>query len=250
MIRNLKSLIGFAVQGRDGEIGALEDFYLDDDRWVVRYLEVESGEWLNGRRLLFSTRALGGLEFQGQRIDIPVDLAAVRDSPEIEPGMPFGRQHEVDLHNYYQWPLYWSPGGATGLGPGSLAAYPLVELAEEMAERRRLENLPEVDLARFETFVGRRLHARDGSIGSVQDLLIEDEDWRILYLVVDTGGWLTGRHVLVSPSWVQAAGDDGALQIDLSRETIQNSPEYDPAQPLGPEYEERLYRHYGKERRP
>ena len=38
-----------------------------------------------------------------------------------------------------------------------------------------------------------------GLIGEVDDLYFDDEDWAIRYLVVDTGGWLSGRKVLISP---------------------------------------------------
>lgn len=249
MIQNLRKLIGFTVRSQDGEIGTIDDFYFDDNRWVVRYLVVDSRNWLDGRRLLFAPRALSEIDFQDKILTIPLDLETIRSSPLIEAGQPFGREQEIALHNYYQWPFYWTPGDAGGLGPGSVAAYPLVELAEEMAEKGAHDPLENPNLCSFTDFSGFKLKARDGDIGSIADILVNDEDWNILYLIVDTGRWLPGRKVLVSPNWVKKVNaSDSEIEIDLSQDTIRNSPEYDQNLPLERDYENRLYEHYGKEK--
>ena len=36
--------------------------------------------------------------------------------------------------------------------------------------------------------------ATDGEIGHVTDILLSDSDLKARYLVIDTGGWLSGRH--------------------------------------------------------
>ena len=53
---------------------------------------------------------------------------------------------------------------------------------------------------------GYALRAMDGLIGKVDDFYFDDEDWRIRYLVVDTGKWLSGRKVLISPISLGHAG--------------------------------------------
>lgn len=52
MLRNLKDLQGYALRATDGDVGTVKDFYFDDERWVVRYLVVETGSWLASRRVL------------------------------------------------------------------------------------------------------------------------------------------------------------------------------------------------------
>jgi hypothetical protein len=64
MIQNLRKLTGFTVESQDGEIGSLEDFYLDNDRWAIRYLVIDSRDWLAGRRLFFAPRAVGEFDWQ------------------------------------------------------------------------------------------------------------------------------------------------------------------------------------------
>jgi hypothetical protein len=58
MKRSLKSLIGYTISATDGEIGKGKDFYFDDETWAIRYLILETGDWLFGRKVLISSQAL------------------------------------------------------------------------------------------------------------------------------------------------------------------------------------------------
>ena len=246
MIYSLKELQNWAVQAIDGTVGRVEDFYFDDEDWIVRYLSVDSQDWLDRRRLLFSTRALSELYARGRAILVQADRETIRNSQRFEQKQPLGREQEIELHEYYRWPFYWTPGDSGGLGPGSIAAYPLVELAEEMMEKGGEPPLEHHTLHSFRQFSGFAIQARDGSIGKIDDLLVEDEDWNIYYLIVDTGSWLPGRKVLVSPSWIQKVNWAASqVDIDLNQETIRNSPEYDPSVPLDEDYDARLKSYYG-----
>jgi hypothetical protein len=95
--------------------------------------------------------------------------------------------------------------------------------------------------------IGYYIQATDGDIGHVEDFLIDDRSWTIRYMVVDTRNWLPGKKVLVSPEWIERVDWDASkVHLNLARERIQNSPEYDPSRPLERDYETRLYGHYGR----
>jgi hypothetical protein len=81
----------------------------------------------------------------------------------------------------------------------------------------------------------------------VDDLIIDDEDWVVRYLLVDTRTWWSGGQVIVANEWV-AAFDWAArtVKVDLTREAVRNSPPFDPSLPVNREYERKLYEHYGK----
>ena len=77
---------------------------------------------------------------------------------------------------------------------------------------------------------GVRLAAMDGPIGEVEDLFFDDELWTVRYLVVNTGGWLSGRHVLISPASVQQVDiANGRVIVILTRQQVQDSPDVDAA---------------------
>ena len=91
-----------------------------------------------------------------------------------------------------------------------------------------------------------KLGALDGEIGHVKDFYFDDQTWAIRYLVADTGAWLPGRQVLISP---HAFGNlhqiDKVLHAKLSRKQIENSPAIESHKPVSRQYEEEYYRYYG-----
>jgi hypothetical protein len=93
---------------------------------------------------------------------------------------------------------------------------------------------------------GDKLGAWDGEIGHVKDFYFDDRSWAVRYVVADTGSWLPGRQVLLSP---HALGDlDNAgkiLRARLTRKQIEDSPSIEAHKPVSRQYEEEYYRHYG-----
>jgi sporulation protein YlmC with PRC-barrel domain len=94
---------------------------------------------------------------------------------------------------------------------------------------------------------GHHLAATDGEIGRVEDFFIDEDNWQIQYLLVDTGGWLSERKVLISPRWItEISWEDKQVRAKMTRAQIENSPEYDPHQSPDRHYEGRLHEHYGE----
>ncbi|MGE3649333.1 MAG: PRC-barrel domain containing protein, partial [Reyranellaceae bacterium] len=100
-------------------------------------------------------------------------------------------------------------------------------------------------LLRFDHLRGYSLRATDGSLGSVTDLLFDDQSWTVRWLVVDTA-WLFGRRVLLAP---EALGqpDDAAreLPVNLTKDRIKNAPDVDTEKPVSRQHETSLYAYYG-----
>ena len=93
---------------------------------------------------------------------------------------------------------------------------------------------------------GHQLAASDGAIGHVKDFYFDDKTWAIRYLVADTGTWLTGRQVLLSPHAFGRLDKAGQiLTIRLTRKQIENSPSIDAHRPVSRQYEENYFNYYG-----
>jgi hypothetical protein len=92
-----------------------------------------------------------------------------------------------------------------------------------------------------------KLGALDGEIGHINDFYFDDQNWAVRYLVADTGSWLPGRQVLLSPhafgASLREVGKD--LVVNLTRKQIEGSPSIDTHKPISRQYEEEYYRYYG-----
>jgi hypothetical protein len=61
MLNVVSSLTGFDLQARDGSLGTVSDFLFDDGIWKVRWIVIDTGRWLTGRKVLCSaTRVVAG----------------------------------------------------------------------------------------------------------------------------------------------------------------------------------------------
>jgi hypothetical protein len=93
---------------------------------------------------------------------------------------------------------------------------------------------------------GDKLGASDGEIGHVKDFYFDDQNWAVRYLVADTGSWLPGRQVLISPhSLGRLDQAEKVLRVNLTRNQIENSPSIESHKPVSRQYEEEYYRYYG-----
>ncbi len=231
MIRSVKRTIGNTVQATDGEIGKVVDCYFDDKEWVIRYLVVQTGDWLGGRSVLISPISIPASAWSGDQVRTNLTRPQVQNAPDINTKVPISRRVEMEFHQYYGFPFYWGGGAIWGPGmtPGALAAAAVTApVLEQEEEAERSENSEESHLRSAEVVMDFTIQARDGDIGHVNDFLFDDETFRLNYMVVDTGTWLPGRKVIVPPTWVTKV--DWATKevwVDLKRETIKESPEFD-----------------------
>jgi len=105
---------------------------------------------------------------------------------------------------------------------------------------------PTIMLQTIKSYYGKKLQASDGEIGHVLDFYFDDQTWAVRYVVADTGSWLSGRQVLLSPRAFGTLHEAGQpLVVNLTREQIQNSPAIESQMPVSRQYEEEYHRYYG-----
>jgi hypothetical protein len=93
---------------------------------------------------------------------------------------------------------------------------------------------------------GNKLGASDGEIGHIKDFYFDDRNWAIRYLVADTGTWLPGRQVLISPHSLAGLDVSGkVVRVNLTRQQIENSPPIESHKPVSRQFEEKYHKYYG-----
>lgn len=109
------------------------------------------------------------------------------------------------------------------------------------------EELGDPHLQSSRDVIGYYIQARDGQIGHVEDFIVDTEAWAIRYMVVDTVNWWPGKKVLVAVTWIEAVDwAESLVHVDLSRDQVKGSPEFDATAPVNRAYESRLYDYYGR----
>ncbi len=246
MLTNATYLKGLVIRATDGEIGTVDDFYFDDQAWAIRYLTVETGGWLGGRRVLISPISVVHTDWQAYRFDVALTKKQVEDSPNIDTHKPVSRQHEARFLGYYGYPYYWG-GPLSGMAfyPATLAL-PIDPSKEAVADRIQKKST-DSHLRSTETVTGYHIEATNGEVGHVAGFILDDEAWVVRYLEVATRNWWPGKKVLVSPAWIQQVNwIDSKVYVGLSRDDIKKAPEFVEATPITREYESQLYLHYGQ----
>ena len=239
MFYNAKTLHNYKLKSRDGEIGSVKDFYFDDHHWAIRYLVAETGTWLNDKQVLTSPYALKAVTPEDKIIAVNFTRKQIEDSPSLDTDRPVSRQFEGAYYGYYGWPIYWS-------GAYMWGGYPYLNRnPQEWKEDNEHKKTWDPHLRSTHKVSGYGIHATDGEIGHIEDLIIDEETWAIRYLIIDTRNWWPGKKVLLSPKWInRVSWSKLKAFIDLARETIKLSPEYTNGALLSRDYETELHRHY------
>jgi hypothetical protein len=259
MLFAVSGLENCPVEASDGEIGAVKDFLFDEHDWKIRWMAVDAGHWLPGRRVLIHPSAIAPLELPpkpalpmmspGQRLELTVRLTKdeIAAGPQTREDEPVTRDMENLLYGYYGLDPYW---GATHFGADVLMPNSEQRIVETAARRGADAQTPPLDggprLHGAGSVKGFPVHASDGDIGHVENLLADDSNWEIRYLVIATRNWLPGKHVQLAPyavkdiDWI-----DRHINVNVTREQVKSAPAWDPLAMVDKAREDEFHRHFG-----
>ena len=243
MKRSVNSLIGYTISVLDGEIGKVKDFYIDDKTWTIRYLIVETGSWLSGRKVLIAAEMLIEPDWDKEVLPVNLTKEQVKNSPDIDTREPVSRQEEIKWQNYYLRTSYWG----TGFYERGMPYY-MHEVINDTTDKGFPEKTEHLSHLRSTAKVtGYNIMATDGIIGDVKDFIVNDNDWGINFLVVDTGNWLPGKKVIISPKLIDEIDwATSEVSVKTSIAHVKNSPEYNPDQPISDDHEVHLHNYYSE----
>ncbi|MDZ7700383.1 MAG: PRC-barrel domain-containing protein [Deltaproteobacteria bacterium] len=112
--KNLRSSIevtGYHIQATDDEIGHVEDFILNDETWTIRYMVVDTRNWLPGRKVLVAPGWINSIDWAENKVTVSVTREQVKDSPEYDSSVPLTPEYEAGLSEHYGFPI------ERGIGP-------------------------------------------------------------------------------------------------------------------------------------
>ncbi|WP_141732855.1 hypothetical protein [Oligoflexus tunisiensis] len=254
MLYPATTVTGLGIQAIDGLFGAVSDLYFDDVTWIVRYLVVDTGSWLSGRKVLISPEALTGIHRDANVLTTTLTQQQIKDSPPSDSEKTVSRQHEECLSEYYGWSPYW-------LTPSSVYRWPNIYphsslppdgtlpsgIGKEARARVDAKRSEEIHLRSFKEIKGYGIGATDGNIGELDDLLFGSHDWRITHLIADSRKWWPGGQVILDRSMVDdIVWADRKIQVAMTQDEVRQAPPYDPDRILTDQYQKEVSKYYQK----
>ena len=106
-LQSARDVSGYYVQAKDDDVGHVEDFLVDDHTWAIRYLVVDTRNWLPGRKVVLSPSWIKTVSWDDSRVYVDLLRKDVETAPEYDPNAPLERALETRLYEHYRRPTYW-----------------------------------------------------------------------------------------------------------------------------------------------
>jgi hypothetical protein len=201
MLWNASKLRGLAIEATDGPIGTVDDLLFDDQTWQLRWLVVHTGLWLLGRKVLLPLSALGKPSLEAQNFSVQLTMQQVKDSPGVTTDLPVSRQLEARVYGHYNWDPYWQTGFSTMADIGCTPVY--MPPLDDTAPQSQIEEKDDPHLRSVLELTGYHMEAQDGAIGHAEDFIVDDTNWHIGHVIIDTKNWLPGQRLVISPKMIR-----------------------------------------------
>jgi hypothetical protein len=100
-LRSTRKVTGYTIHANNGEIGDVEDFMVDDITWKIEFLEVDTGDWFPGKKVLISPKLVKEIKWERSEVVLNISIEKVKNSPEYEPTEEISVSYTANLQNYY-----------------------------------------------------------------------------------------------------------------------------------------------------
>jgi hypothetical protein len=242
MKRSLKNLTGFSIETIDKVNGNVKDFLFDEERWVIKYLEAEFGNLYSNKKILIPRYFLKKPNWEHRIFPINLTGETVTKCPVSKNTEIVSREYEEEMKRYY---------GVEGVKeyeyvqPTTIAFPPRpIHPPAKKADERYIES----SVRSFREVHRYQIHTRDKNLGHLEDMIVDDEDWQIIYLLIDTSNWspISKKVLIPIDQLKEISYASKEVKIGWHSDTIKNAPEYDPARLMEETYEKNVFDFYSR----
>jgi len=106
-LRSVHEVTGYHIQTKDDEVGHVADFILDDETWIIRYMVVDTRNWLPGKKVLVPPTWIDSVDWATNKVTVNLTIKEIKDSPEYDPSTLINREYEERLYNFHDRLKYW-----------------------------------------------------------------------------------------------------------------------------------------------
>ena len=247
MKHSLKNILGYTIETTDGMKGKVKDFLFDEDKWIVRYIDADFGSFFKDKRILLPANVLIDPLWDSKHFPLNITKEDIDKSPTPEDKSTVSREYEKELMKYYGYATYWSSGYIPHTHTAMYyPARPLNVPTKKVSEEKIIEEKLDTKLRSFSEVKGYHILAQDGNLGHVEDMIADDSDWQLIYLIVDTSNWRPwSKKVILLINWLEKISyETREVSIDVHTDIIKDAPEFDTSKPVDQAFEEALSDYY------
>ncbi|MFA7418084.1 MAG: PRC-barrel domain-containing protein [Melioribacteraceae bacterium] len=106
-LRSTHEVTGYNIEAADGDIGHVVDFIIDDESWTIRYLIVDTRNWLPGKKIILSPFWIDRVSWGEAKVFVNLTMEQIKESPEYSDDLLLTRDYETGLHKHYNRKAYW-----------------------------------------------------------------------------------------------------------------------------------------------
>jgi len=106
-LRSTNEVDGYGIEAKDGRVGHVDDFILDDQTWAIRYLVVDAGHWWAGAKVLIAPQWIEQVSWGDSKVTVNLTRDAIRAAPRCDEVDLLTRNYEEQLHKHYERLGYW-----------------------------------------------------------------------------------------------------------------------------------------------
>lgn len=245
MKRALKELKGYIISAKDGTKGTANDFLIDEESWTIRYMVADLGKILPGKKVLIPRNFLIDSDWEKGHFNVDLTKDEIKGSPGLEEDLPVSRAYEALLHEHYGIEQYWPLAYGGVMTPTGMLRPPVpVEVTRDIVKEEDVDT----SLRSFNEILGYHVECLDKKKGHVKNVVIDDETWQVIYLIVDISPWYKmSKKVMVAVNWINSINyPDQKIKINLESASLEEAPVFDPGEPVNKAYEKQLYDYYGR----
>lgn len=244
MKQSLKILKSYYnINTNDKLKGNIKDFLFDEKQWIIRYVDADFGNTFSPYKVLIPKVFFKNPEQENNIFPTSLSKQEIEKCPKIEDHLPVSRKYEEELNKHFDVKPYWMVAAYMGTAGAYYPPRPISVPTKSVSEK-------DIDtiLRSFDEVKGYHVEAKDGKIGHIDDLLIDYQDWQIVYAVIDTSNWLPWSKKVIIPidKMSEVSYTNQLVKIKMKKESIKNAPEYNPDEMIEEEFEKGIFDFYSQ----
>ncbi|MDQ0207815.1 PRC-barrel domain-containing protein [Alkalicoccobacillus murimartini] len=106
-LQSINDLRGYTIHAKNGEVGKVLDFMLNEHDWSINYIIVDVGGVFTREPVPLAAEWITDISWQDKTITVNVEKELIERAPNYELHEPFTREHEAELYSHYNRKTYW-----------------------------------------------------------------------------------------------------------------------------------------------